>query len=395
MSSENTIETLWPTERKPTRKVGGFDIRISTQTLDNENHTEIVAIDAEDQSIHTACRVIVSDNGRRELFAGFSISGYDVAVPADIDPQETVNRAMKTVLCEEFDEATDLTNSLDDAWSRSKTYLQNRWAENEESGVTVEHFSILRTVLSAESTLAEKKTLLGSGDFFGVRKREGKYRNFDRLNPRFQERIRPPTQEFLAKIDELSGHEKLKFLRREKTQEYVSALSAFNKSRKGNRRDFCSTITLRTNHAIGTKTPEGIKINFSHGDMASIRISPKTGNYPAFSVRLTSPQIGGNFYGWVGNAHPTSRFSEIGRLQCQRSDALDYAIVCVVEMILSLDKPLPATSLPENIRQFDPNHPLLEGFSIPPRHQPLVGLILGTPYENESRRLAQSALFDR
>ncbi|MEM8837822.1 MAG: hypothetical protein AAGE89_06995 [Pseudomonadota bacterium] len=359
--------------------------------MDDEKHTDIAVVDPKDPSIHTVCKIIESDHTSRTIFSDFALSGYDVAITDDVPPQEAANATLEAALLEEFDNPTDLITALNAAWSRTKSRLETCWKASAEKGLTADRLSIVHSSSRANTAIAERSTILGSDELFVMeREPSGKYKKRYNFESNSYLEIGPPTQDLLARITRFSGHQKLELLRGERTSEYKTARAAFDEFRKGKRRGHAGTVVLRSDEAIATYSGYQTEVNFANGDSGSVMLKPDTKFTCRLRVRLQLRQAKSDIEIAIDDDWLSIGRSRVHERRFKTPAKLNAAVLCVLETLLILDESFPASALPQDSDAFDPSHPLLDNLTVPPRHQPLIGAILGAPYQ---RALAASKKF--
>ncbi|MEM8837821.1 MAG: hypothetical protein AAGE89_06990 [Pseudomonadota bacterium] len=377
------------------RQTNGFDVEISKQSFDDETQIGIIVVGSGDPPNHTACRIIASNSGTLELYAGFAISGYYVATPEDLPSQEEANAAMEAVLQEEFGDAADLLDAFKGAWSKAKSYLQNRWAENEVAGLTPERLIIVHNTYAAKTGIATGQTLMGKDSFLVVENLGDTYKRIlnDYHSGKINYDVSPPTQDLVNRLRGLSGHQKLDLLKGVKSKDYEAARSVFEEQRKRDTVRRKVIFPLRTDDAIAHQNDQGIDIFFSNGDWGYVWIKSPGETGAPFWGRLILTKSKSSIDFEIDN-HGSSFKRVANETRFLTPEKLNEAVRRVIETILIIDQPLAPELLTDNEDHFDVYHPILNGLTIPPRHRQLVGAILGAPYDSalkEAQKLADRA----
>ena len=362
-----------------TQQIDGFDTSIRSHVCDDEVHFEISVVNSTEPTVQTVCRIVEGASGVREIFPAFAVDGFDVAAPEDIPEQEAANAILEKLLREADNLDAGLITSLNDRWSSSKSRLEARWKEIAEEGPTIDTLSIVHRYSRASLGLATRTTKLGTDELFIVYKDGKGFRKAYSHRGKISEKVSAPTQELLSKVQDFSGHEKLELLSGGKPREYEAAWAEFDKYRRaGLSRN--KLVALRTSDAIAKKN-YGIEFNCINGDEGSIYVRSVEEKGSPFTARLRLVREKYDIDIEIEAEKSSIERSSVHEKRFKSPDLLNEAVRRVLKMILVLDQPVHSEAIPKDLGVFSPTHPLLEGWDVPPRHQPLIGAILGEPYE--------------
>lgn len=135
-----------------------------------------------------------------------------------------------------------------------------------------------------------------------------------------------------------------------------------------------------------------MQIDLANGDRGSIYIFTTNSGNSSFSANLRLTHERYDISVTLNRAKSKIERACIGEKRFKTPALLDAAVSRIIKMILEHDHPVTSEELPLGLGQFDAHHHILNGVSIPQRHQHLIGLLLVKPYEKThkaSKKLAE------
>lgn len=342
-----------------------------------------------------------------EAFWAFAAAGIPAAIRADLAEQEAGVEAMAALLPALFpDEAGAPAQDLRAAWAETRKRLEAGLAASEKAGFSGEDLRIVRDY-------RDDKVILGlprRGLVFALHK-ELAYAEFEPASPDLtfpnwrtkssfiarKGRPRPLTEADIAQFHGLTGHEKMEFVAgivpeaARAAFDHLRGARLFNKRPRPLRRPGgAAVLDMGEDRLYSHEAPRTVgTMETRDGDQLQLTLRPRE------TLRVWAPEktweLEVNLLGQKTCVRLSSRACGILKRDVDKESAfrspelLDDATARILAMVLDLDLPVPAEMLPETRDPFDPahpvlSHPVLEGRAIPPRHQPLAGLILGAPY---------------
>lgn len=170
-----------------------------------------------DEPYHTVCEVVHS-GGDVALFCAFSVQAYWVAIPGDIEPQEEINQIMASALRSMFNDQPNLASTFNIVfqaeWEKEKSRLEQCWAAGRELDITPEKLVLAnhpdeghQFAVLAPSTKQGMSEICGV--VFSSETDTYVWRDDGLIQP---ENVTALTGENVARLHDLSAHEKLKVL---------------------------------------------------------------------------------------------------------------------------------------------------------------------------------------
>ncbi|WP_460275522.1 hypothetical protein [Celeribacter sp. ULVN23_4] len=325
-----------------------------------------------------ALDVRIFDVGRpsTRLRAAFSSQVASVTLRDDLPMLEALVNSVIDALA--TDGHAPHGSKLNDLWAAERARLEARWQEIEGMDVSLDEVVLGTTHNLASPALVYRSTSMRRkynryvrDDIWGVFwDASGKPDSVDRHSGMT---FQPLTQENLATVSVLSGHEKLELLADSGRATLNRLRRLFEEMRLFNASSL-KAVDLDDAFALNNE------IYFTNGRYSSFHAGRRQKNSNLI-VRLEDDKAGI----WLDT-------SKTGMIQLGRnvtSDkrfkskaALDEWVRSLIELILAYDPDLSDEFLSGlKLGAFDPKHPLLKGLFVPPKHHSLIGTILGKPYE--------------
>ncbi|MEO1308612.1 MAG: hypothetical protein AAFV38_11990, partial [Pseudomonadota bacterium] len=244
---------------------------------------------------------------------------------------------------------------------------------------------------TSKRATAAPSTRLGQTRFVGVFFNGTKY---EKISSKIYTSIKASyyTQAMLAKEKTLSGHEKLQYLSDGSgCAHYSEALPAFHRARGANQawrthRHHCrpaeTAYPMACDDAVADLDQQcRITVTFANGDESELRVGGD--GWKWMQSRHELPRLKTNI--WISWDKDKSQFDiERGTTNERRFvsvDLLDQALQSALASVLAIDPVWPDWLVEHFSGNYDADHPLLAGLTVPPRHQALVGTLLGAPYD--------------
>lgn len=366
---------------------GGHEITVESTCLDGETRIDI-AVRARAATWAQVGVVVLSQGpDDHRLFAAFGISGIAVALPADLTEQEAANAAAERAIAGLMpDAATTMIAALRDHWQAERDRLHDRWAELEKSGYSADSLELFHDRHQNAAAIRYRTTQPGQDELFGVMRKPGtqKYETLPDYSEKTGQFL-AITQQALAEVATLSGHEKLELLAGANGAEHAKAREAFDSRRLRRAGTVCQPL-------IGM---DGICLEpaafFRNGDNGffSAKVYDNGQTFLLIDLKLPSRRatirVTGGKDGQLSigrGKHHDNRFKS--------PETLDACLGKLIDFHLAIDHVLPAVMLPPKRVAFRPDHPVLDGRTIPPRHRPFVAALLDKPYA-KARKAAERA----
>jgi hypothetical protein len=309
------------------------------------------------------------------LRAAFASQVIDVTLPDDLPALEAAQAAARAALADAG--AAAHIPAFDAHCAAERARLATRWAELDAKGRSPDTLRLVGSPAYLRPALAYGRTALSSdprfydrGDVWGiVLARGGECEGISSSSE-----VSPVTQDALATIAHLSGHEKLELL--------AGGPSVLPKLR----------AEFRRRRINGLSAPL-CAIDLDGAVMLGGQVFYRDGRYGSFSayVNQHGPYMRGGLGGpgaYVGIRIERDRG---GKLTIERpvstdpsfktKQDLDRWLRGLLEMLVAMAPAVPPECLAGlDYTPFHPAHPLLSGLTVPLDQQPLVAALLGAPY---------------
>lgn len=347
-------------------------------------------------------------SGRAEAFWAFAPASFDAAIRADLPEQDAGVEAMAACLSSLFPGGAEaLIGDMRAAWAETRARLEAGLDAAEKAGFSAEApFVVNRQraslflglpISGARLDPADKHVLVELNGRGHVDANHGRWNQcYTRMAA--DQRPRPVTEADIAALDFLSGHEKLELMAgsapaRVAFDERRGAGPAQRRLHPLRRRGGAARHGMRR----GELDPCRLEIEAlsASGDHFLARFGT-SGRRFVEAWKLWCRLPGQNTRMLVsGSDCAQLRRLVSGEGAFKTPAALDDAAARLIALILDVDLPVEPALLPAERDDFDPSHPVLyhpalthpapsdprqESRAIPPRHQPLIGLLLGAPY---------------
>lgn len=356
--------TLWPSKR------------------DAADHLDLCLAHPDQPWCHTACRIIQT-GAQTTLHTAFSLDVIDYALPEDLPAQEAVNDMLAQCLTHDFPGiGPTLIDTLQANWTHSKDRLQNRWAENAANNQGMEKLSILREHGRDVPAFAAPSTRLGAAQYVGVAELGGRFRRVSSVQLK-SFKARYATHATLKKMDQFSPTEQMQILQGTgPTTE--AARTAFLDQRRGfwGRRDWAQPIASPDAAASARQDSYhqfSTEITFADGGSGSASATSDSSHAQFLRIARYFDKTD-LWIQWDEKGLAIER-SSCNETRFVSPDVLDANLRPTLEMILALDPVWPNWVTRQCQDAFDPQHPLLAGLDVPPRHQLFFGAVLGAAYD--------------
>jgi hypothetical protein len=366
---------------------GDHEVTVETTCRDGETRIDIAVL-ARARPWAQAHVVILSQGADdHQVFAAFGVGAMAVALPVDLPEQEASNAAAETAIAELMpDVAPTLIAALRDRWQAEHDRLTDRWAHLERMGYCADRLELFHGPQQDVPVIRYRTTRPGQDELFGVMY-QPTTRKYEALRD-YSEKLGQfvaITQQALAGVSTLSGHEKLELLAGANGAEQARAREAFDNSRTPGRNVMCRPLIGLDGVCIGNR------VYFNNGDTGFFSASVHDSGRGHLLIDLTlssrrsTIRVEGDSDGQltIGRGkHRENRFKS--------PEALDECLGELLDFNLAMDQVLPAVLLPPKPVSFRHDHPVLVGRTIPPRHQPFVAALLDKPYA-KARKAAERA----
>jgi hypothetical protein len=368
-----------------------FSTKARVMRRDDEVHVVLRALHATEAWCHASSRVIIRPGRDMELQCGFSADLLAHASHQDLLLQDSATTALAQILGDVLPEQS-FDRALIARWQSRRSWITQRLFQIEAEGLMPDRLKlIIRSSTpdqpSAHLALISKWTRLAKEqDFIGlIYQGEGRGSGSVRRKLDSCESIEAITQERLAIVTDLSGHEKLALLAGDESK-YLELLSKpFTIYAQSGIGRSAFALPFPDGDAIGEVTESwhhlhSGHVHFANGDelriwSGSVSWTPAD-DHPGLKINLDA-----------GDGIVIERMANETRFKTV--EVLDRHLRRAIEIMLLVDPEWPQKTLAKCTGSFDPTHPVIDGIDVPPRHQAFVGTVLSEPYR-KARETAEA-----
>lgn len=388
-----------------TSQIGAVTVETKSHERDGETQVMLVAQHETTKWCSAAARLVLRPDGTTALHTGFAIDHIPYALEEDLPTQTECVDALEQTL---RDITSDAAEALRQNYERSLARLRSRWEDNARNGYSVDRLSAYKGYRT-KFILAAPSTAIGSTDLVGVEFNTHQ-QSFMRIygGSTTLSKLVPITQDILANETSMSGHEKLQLLSGEETPFLLQAKDAFLNSyeRTGSYGHQAAphpspdAVVQDGRYKRHEQTDEvSLDVHFASYDRLNINIArtprpdeeTKGNHYFRLSLSLAanSFHISNNtgrtpqknpfklVASWSSTKHPPSQ------------EDLMTGLRRLFREIAELDPIWPEWTYSACDADYDPDHPVLRGLTLPPRHHPMVAKLLAESYDNLVARTAR------